>query len=182
MAPTLESSGLLSAAYFAEHVRRQQLPAPPSLHWGIVLLLTVVTLGAFGWIWAFVQATWVKRLTGTSKPLIWLSVTFSLIAVTSFMAPDVAVPSLGWFFVLGVFSIKRHVVKHYNTVEPINLKLGGWKTFFGSIFYLQYHFTRIAVLKREQPHLFAPSAKPLGASDKMSDVVASDMQPEVSHH
>jgi hypothetical protein len=182
MTPTLESSGSLSAAYFAEDGSRQLLPTPPSLHWGIVLLLTVVTLGIFGWVWAFFQAIWVKRLTGTWRPLIWLSVPFSLTVFATIMTPDVAVPSsLGWLFVLGVFSMKRHVVKHYNTVEPIDFKLGGWKTFFGSICYLQYHFTRIARLKQEQPYLFAPYAKPFPAPDKTSDEVAADMQPEVLH-
>jgi hypothetical protein len=164
IAPTVESSGSLSAAYFAEDGSRQKSPAPPSLHWGILLALSVATAGIFGWIWAIVLATWVKRLTGTVKPLIWCS--FSILPL---------------FPIFGRFSLRKYVLIHYNTVEPINLKLGGWKTFFGSIYYLQHHFTRIARLKQEQPHLFAPYAKPLTAPDKTSDEVAAEMQPEISH-
>ncbi|MGH7866495.1 MAG: zinc-ribbon domain-containing protein [Candidatus Dormibacteraceae bacterium] len=142
----------------------QALPAPPSLHWAIVLLLTVVTLGAFAWVWVFVQAIWVKRLTGTWKPLIWLSVPLSLVIVALIKNPDVSVPSsLGWLFVFGVFSVRRHVLRHYKSVEPINLQIGFWWTFLGTVFYLQYHFTRIARLKRDQPHLFAPYATPVGS-------------------
>jgi hypothetical protein len=180
MASTLESSESLSAAYFTEHRSRQQLPAPPSLHWAIVLVLTVVTLGAFAWLWAFVQAIWVKRLTGTWKPLIWLSVPFSLIVFAFIRNANVSVPSsLGWLFLIGVFSMRRHVVKHYNSVEPINLKIGFWQTFFGEMFYLQHYFTRIARLKQEQPNLFAPYAKPFTVPDKMNDGFVADIQPEV---
>ena len=146
------------------------LPAPPSLHWVIVLLLTVVTLGAFAWVWAFVQAIWVKRLTGTWKPIIWLSVPLGLLVAASIRNPDASVPaSFGWLFVLGVFSTRRHVVRHYKSVEPINVKIGFWETFPGTIFYLQYHFTRIARLKREQPQLFAPYVTPVALSDEKSD-------------
>lgn len=132
--PTPESSvaitSHLSTGSFAEYASRQALPAPPSLHWGVVLLITVLTLGAFAWVWAFVQAIWVKRLTGTWKPLIWLSVPFSLLVIAFIRNPDATIPSaFGWLFLLGVFSVRRHVVKHYNRVEPINLKIGFWRTF-----------------------------------------------------
>lgn len=136
-------------------------PSPPSLHWGFVLLLTVVTLGIFVWIWAIVQAIWVKRLTGTLKPLMWFCVTLGLVIVGAVMNPDASTSALGVLFLFGVFSMRRHVQAHYNSVEPIGLKLGDWATLFGSIFYLQYHFSRIARLKREQPQLFAPNVSPV---------------------
>jgi zinc-ribbon domain len=163
-APALESSGALSAAYFAEPASRQQLPAPPSLHWGILLALSVATAGIFGWVWALVLATWVKRLTGTVKPLIWCS--FSILPV---------------FLIFGRFSLRKYVLIHYNTVEPINLKIGGWKTFFGSIFYLQYRFTQIARLKVAQPHLFAPHATPISLPHQQVGGLAADMRTEVLH-
>jgi hypothetical protein len=184
--PTPESSvaitSHLSAASFAESANRQALPAPPSLHWAIVLLLTVVTLGGFALIWAFVQAIWVKRLTGTWKPLIWLSVPFSLIVFAFIRNPAATIPSaFGCLFLLGVFSVRRHVVQHYNSAEPIGLKIGFWQTFLGEMFYLQYHFSGIARLKREQPHLFAPHAKPIAVPHQRSSGLAADIQPGVSH-
>ena len=36
------------------------VPLPPKLHWGWVLLLTIVTAGLFYVIWSFVQAVWVR--------------------------------------------------------------------------------------------------------------------------
>jgi len=172
----------LSAGSDAEPANRQALPAPPSLHWAIVLAFSVVTLGAFAWIWAFVQAVFVKRLTGTWKPLIWLSVPLSLLFAASIRNPDVSVPSsFGWLFLLGVFSVRRHVVRHYNSIEPINLKIGFWQTFFGEMFYLQYHFTRITRLKREQPHLFAPYAQPVVMPHQQNGRLAANIHPGVSH-
>jgi hypothetical protein len=50
-------------------------------------------------------------------------------------------------FILAVFGMRKSLLHHYNTVEPIGLKLGGAMTFFFSIFYFQYHFARIANLK-----------------------------------
>src|SRR5580698_977623 len=49
----------------------RSFPAPPRLHWGIVLALSIVTLGFFGMIWMPVQAHWVKKVTGNSKPFWW---------------------------------------------------------------------------------------------------------------
>jgi hypothetical protein len=114
------------------------LPAPPSLHWGILLALTVVTLGMFAYIWAFVQAIWVKRLTGTLKPLIWFSAALALNALmfTTLGNPDSgppvkpAISISGLFFMLAVFSLRKYILRHYN------LTLGRWQTFFGSIFWL----------------------------------------------
>src|SRR5712691_732284 len=36
-----------------------QYPPPPALHWGILVLLGVLTCVLFGWVWAFVEAAWV---------------------------------------------------------------------------------------------------------------------------
>jgi hypothetical protein len=173
---TVEATGVSaskpipSSAGAVAHTGAIALPTPPSLHWAIVLILTIATVGIFAWIWAFVQAIWVKRLTGTWKPLLWLSVSLGLVVVASIRNPDASVPaSLGWLFVLGVFSVRYHIIRHYNSIEPIHLKIGFWQTFFGSIFYLQHHFREIARLKREQPQFFAPYATPVVLSDEKND-------------
>ena len=46
-------------------------PEPPSLHWGIVLALGFITCGLFGWVWAFVQAGFVKKVDPSSKALLY---------------------------------------------------------------------------------------------------------------
>ena len=49
---------------------------------------------------------------------------------------------------IGVFDMRKSLVTHYNSVEPIGLKLSGVMTFFFHFLYFQYHFTRIAALKQ----------------------------------
>src|SRR5258707_13610895 len=60
-APTQASIAAAAAA---------QYPAPPSLHWGIVLLLGIVTCSIFWWIWALVEANWVRKVQPNSKAMI----------------------------------------------------------------------------------------------------------------
>jgi hypothetical protein len=42
-------------------------PDPPNLHWGLVLLFTVITCGIFSLVWEIVQAVWIKRVEPESK-------------------------------------------------------------------------------------------------------------------
>jgi len=55
-------------------VDRQSLPPPPSLHWALVVLFTILTLGIFGLVWPFIQANWVRRIDGESKARLMLGV------------------------------------------------------------------------------------------------------------
>src|SRR5882724_8047742 len=51
-------------------------PAPPDFHWGLVLLLTVVTCTLFSSIWLIVEAVWIKKIKPQSNGPI-----FAIIAV-----------------------------------------------------------------------------------------------------
>jgi preprotein translocase subunit SecY len=54
------------------------------------------------------------------------------------------------FFLYGVFTMRSDIEEHFNTAEPIGLSLSGVMTFFFSVFYFQYHFTRINEMKQRQ--------------------------------
>jgi hypothetical protein len=49
---------------------------------------------------------------------------------------------------VAIFGMRSSLVRYYNTVEPIGLKLSGVMTFFFSILYFQYHFSRVAAWKK----------------------------------
>jgi hypothetical protein len=49
------------------------LPRPPSLGWGWVLVIGIITGGLFWLVWIVVQAAWVRRATGKSAAL-WFAV------------------------------------------------------------------------------------------------------------
>lgn len=51
---------------------RSSLPPPPSLHWGLVLLFTILTLGIFGIVWPFIQANWVRKIDRHSNAMLFL--------------------------------------------------------------------------------------------------------------
>jgi len=137
-----------------------QYPAPPSLHWALVLLLSVVTCGIFLWIWALVEANWVRKVQPTRKGMVLWSFTIllSLIEVVLAAFPDdtakavAIVLRLGGaiLWITGTFSMKSSIEEHYNTAEPLGLELNGVLTFFFNVFYFQYHFTKINELRKSQ--------------------------------
>jgi hypothetical protein len=137
-----------------------QYPAPPSLHWAIVLLLAVVTCGLFLWVWAIVQANWVRKIQPASKAMVlWsFAILLSLIEVVLAAFPDdtakavAIVLRLGGaaLWITGAFNMKSSIEEHYNTAEPIGLELNGVMTFFFNVLYFQYHFTKINELRKSQ--------------------------------
>jgi len=143
-APTAASLAATAAALY---------PAPPSLHWAIVLLLGIVTCGIFLWVWAIVQANWVRKVQPASKGMVFWSFAILLSLVNGVLSavPDNAAKGFGVIariaaailWIAGSFSMKSSIEEHYNTAEPIGLELNGVMTFFFNVFYFQYHFTKI---------------------------------------
>ena len=46
-------------------------PVPPDFHWALVLVISIVTCGLFGWAWLFVEAAYVKKIKQDSKGLLF---------------------------------------------------------------------------------------------------------------
>jgi hypothetical protein len=150
-APTPASIAAAAAARY---------PSPPSLHWGLVLLLGIVTCGIFVWIWALVEANWVRKVQPASKGMIlWsFAIVLSFINGVLSQSHDNGAKALGSLFslgaivlwIVGAFSMKNSIEEHYNTAEPLGLQLSGGMTFFFAVFYFQYHFTRINEMRKQQ--------------------------------
>jgi hypothetical protein len=141
-------------------------PEPPNMHWAVILILSWVTGGLAALIWVFKQAAFVKKLDPASKAVVLLAV--SLIAMVGQLAlaftmfnsrsmSDIAAVSgimmllnlvVAVVGLIAVFGMRKSIVRYYNTVEPIGLQLSGVMTFFFSILYFQYHFSRIAEWKK----------------------------------
>jgi len=152
------------AGYAAPAV--SQYPPPPSLHWGILILLGVLTCGIFGWVWAFIQAAWVKKVQPESKALLYYGIAVGLFVLMfggAFMAgvqgqagagrePVFLLFRLGGgiMWLVAAFNMRSSIEDHFNSAEPIGLSLNGVMTFFFSIYYFQYHFTRINEMKQRQ--------------------------------
>jgi len=141
-------------------------PDPPNLHWVLVLIIAICTCGVFAIIWDFVQVLWMRRIQPQTKALPY----FIGYAVLSFLNAGTSIgmsaaimagqnghrPFFSYLmsiaaFVLVIlyrFSMKNSLEQHYNTAEPIGLRLGPIMTFFFGGLYFQYHFNRINEMKQ----------------------------------
>lgn len=129
------------------------LNPPPNLHWGLVLLLHVITCGIFGLIWLFVEAAWVKKVRPTSRAIFYLIGCLALGFIAAIINEErrgdpnsiAALMNLGSIvlYIVAVFSMRGDIEDYYNTEENVGLSLNGVMTFFFAIFYFQYHFNRI---------------------------------------
>jgi hypothetical protein len=132
-----------------------QYPPPPNLHWGLVLLLACVTCGLFSCVWMFVEASYVSKIDRNSKAMVFYGIGVPSVILGSFLMNPVlmgrAMTGIGWLVYLGGivltivahFNVKSSLEAHFNSAEPINLRLSGVMTFFFNVIYFQYHFTRI---------------------------------------
>jgi hypothetical protein len=156
------------AAYAAPAV--SPYPPPPNLHWGICVLLSIVTCGIFSVVWIMVEAFWVKKVQPTSKAVTYFSIVIGLWALSfvlsisggvsaartghtdSSLQAIQGVITLGYaiVWIVGAFSMRDSIEEHFNSAEPIGLSLSGVMTFFFNVWYFQYHFTKINEMKRRQ--------------------------------
>jgi hypothetical protein len=137
-------------------------PPPPNLHWGAVLALGIVTCGLFGWIWAIVEAAWMKKVQPNSKALLYWVIALVLFGIdvifvaASTAAQDYSMRATGLIFrlagvvmwLVAAFSMKNSMEEHFTVAEPMGLSLSGVMTFFFNVYYFQYHFTQINETKR----------------------------------
>ncbi len=148
-------------------------PDPPNLNWGLVLLFGILTCGLFFIIWEVVIAAFAKRLEPASKAVTYyaigivfgiISVFFSIGSTFALLHAGAAVVAgagagtraIGSLFSLaytilllvGRFTVRNTLEKHYNGPEPLGLRLGGVMTFFFGGIYFQYHLNRINEMKQ----------------------------------
>ena len=77
---------------------RASLPPPPALHWSLVLLLSLFTLGLFGWVWYFIQAAYVRKIDLGSNATAYLvihslcCVVYVVVSVLSGIDPAGSMP------------------------------------------------------------------------------------------
>lgn len=64
-APTAE--GMSAQASAARRSKRERLPEPPRMHWALVLLFSLLSLGIFLIVWTFKQSIWVRKLDEQSR-------------------------------------------------------------------------------------------------------------------
>lgn len=132
-------------------------PAPPRLHWGWVLVLSIVTFGIFGVLWMVVVGWWVRKVTHCAAAFWWpLAYTLVLpvavllgvagvvaarmgadpIAVQTYTAAASDVMRLASvvLYFVAAFGLRQEL-----EAAPIDIPLSGVMTFFFAPYYFQYH-------------------------------------------
>jgi hypothetical protein len=148
----------------------------PNLHWGLYLLLSIVTCTLFSKVFTCVQAAWLKSVQPNSKALLSYGVQYGIlilsIAVRSMthtlinnssgmnygfhmgvyahQNPIVNLLNLLYFIMIFVsrFVMRGSLQEHFNTVEPIGLNLNPVMTFFFGGVYFQAELNRINAMKQ----------------------------------
>ena len=130
-------------------------PDPPNLHWGLVLLFSILTCGVFSIVWDLVLAAWLKRVAPQSKALFYYicaAVLLAFIFVASFVSAYnhqrtgyTSLLQLLYYIAIlvGRFSFRSSMEEHFNGPEPMGLLLSGVMTFFFGGVYFQYHVNDI---------------------------------------
>ncbi|HEV7676758.1 MAG TPA: DUF4339 domain-containing protein [Candidatus Angelobacter sp.] len=151
------------AGYGAQALPMQGNPIiPPDFHWALVLLIGVFTCGLFNYAWLIVEAAFVRKLKSESKGLLFIILATSVLIGGGFINGVITAMNHGErnpfgslitiagavLYLVGVFQMKSDLEDHYNSTEPINLRLSGVMVFFFNVYYFQYHFSRIAQWKK----------------------------------
>ena len=144
-----------------------QFEDPPNLSWGLVLLFDFLTCGIFQLVWNFILSAWMKRVQPASQAIIYYAVGYGLALInTGFTIPILmgamhhqigsshhyglnAISFVAWVIrIVARFNMKSSLEEHFNTVEPIGLRLNGVMVFFFGGLYLQSQMNRINEIKR----------------------------------
>jgi len=143
-------------------------PDAPNLHWGLVLLFGFLTCTLFMFIWNLVVTGWLKRVQPTSTALYFYIGAVALAVVRTFVGlgnavtiaahKDLAlvggITGLGLGTVIWIvrliarYSEMAQLEEHFNTVEPVGLKLNGVMVFFFGGVYFQYKLNEINAMKQ----------------------------------
>jgi hypothetical protein len=121
---------------------------PPNLHWGVVLALSLVTIGIFWIIWGFVEAFWIRKVWPKSKAVYYLAGYLACVVLMASVgrAEGVSVLlQLGGtvLWLVGVFTMRSDIEEFYSTLNPVGLNLSAGMTFFFNVVYFQYHFQEL---------------------------------------
>lgn len=148
------------------HASRGSLPPPPSLHWGLVVLFTILTLGIFGIVWPFIQANWVRKIDRHSNATLILGLALGCYVVGYAMIAG-ATPSAdgsgahpgmagfglllelayGLLFVYGYFSMAGSIRQRMDAYQ-VPVAIGGVTLFFFNVWYLQAQLSWLARWQR----------------------------------
>lgn len=141
-------------------VAGQIVPKPPTLHWGIVLALSIVTFGLFACLWMFRQARFARKIDPSNKAPLQIAAGFALalfsILLNVVNAITVArggeASNLGTtgtmmsFFTLFML-ISAYLEIRKALTSQYGIQMSAALTAIFNVYYVQYHLSRIVKLQ-----------------------------------
>lgn len=137
------------------------MPTPPSLHWGWVLLFSVLSFGIFAIVWPFIQANWVRKIDPRSSamPMLGMALGCSVVgyllsaagAPADDAAPATTMERLGWLLqltyvvlCLAAYFAMAGSIRREMAAYRVPVRIGGVTLLFFNTLYLQAHLSWLA--------------------------------------
>ncbi|WP_158944658.1 DUF4339 domain-containing protein [Granulicella sp. S190] len=141
-------------------------PDPPNLQWGLELLLGFLTCSLFVMVWNLVIASWANRVQPASKALMFYIIATVLIVLNfggswgaifamshhqhhhqSILSSLIGIAS--WVVrLIARFTLRDTLERHFNSAEPLGLRLSPVMTFFFGGIYFQYKLNEMNQMKQ----------------------------------
>lgn len=159
-------------------LRNIEYPAPPRVHWSVLLLSWFVLAILFAMLaprayqqllnslvvdaWAFSLCLWIRSLDPETRSPFWcdvyvvVEIAYALISIRQ--NPSIVVEDITDYLRFASFClycwtlylIRSDLLRHYNRREPYGLELNGLMTYMFSFLYFQSQLFPIARAKRRE--------------------------------
>jgi hypothetical protein len=144
---------------------------PPDLHWAAVVVLSIVTFGLFWMFWNYKVARFVNKIDPASSAVKQALAIVGVVALQVGVGIILGVLSglgisdladnvgpldkvfdslIGLIDIFMVIGMRKSLLRHYSSVEPIGLKLNELLTIVLGVVYFQFHFSNIAAWKKSR--------------------------------
>jgi Tfp pilus assembly major pilin PilA len=139
---------------------RGDIPEPPSLHWGLVLLYSILTLGIFSLVWPFIQANWIRKIDPQSKsrlllvialvclligePIYWIGLAAQMHGTSGAAGLGGMILLARWILYLVAYFSMAGSIENLVGRHGIRSEIGRITLFFFPMFYLQAQLTWLA--------------------------------------
>jgi hypothetical protein len=155
----------------------QVVPKPPSLHWVIVLVLSIVTFGLFACLWMFRQARFARKIDPSNKAPLQIAASFALV-LFSILLNVVNALTVARGGVSGNLGITGTVISFFTLFMLISayleirktltrqygIQMSAVLTVIFNVYYVQYHLSRIVRLQDPRVPRLPDAIHPVSAA------------------
>jgi hypothetical protein len=141
-------------------VAGQIVPKPPTLHWVIVLVLSIVTFGLFACLWMFRQARFARKIDPSNKAPLQIAAGFALALFSILLnvvntitvarggeSTNFGVTGIVMYFFTLFMLISAYLEIRKTLTSHCGVQMSAALTVIFNVYYVQYHLSRIVKLQ-----------------------------------